>query len=401
MSNTIEVADIFRLFGPAYTESHSGQIPKRHLKAMFAIEDCRTSALGGHIDECDNCGALSISYNSCRNRHCPKCQSLVKERWILARKEELLPVEYFHVVFTLPEQLRPIALRNQKVIYNILFKAVSQTLLQLATDPKHLGAQIGFSAILHTWSQTMIHHPHIHCIVPGGGLSSDGNMWISTKKKDFLIHVFPLSKMFKGKFLSFLRKTYDSGKLVFEGKISYLQKRSNFKTLMDKLYSLKWNVNSKPSFDRPQKVLDYLSRYVHRVAISNDRILKLEGNQVTFRYWDSNQKKSRYMTLDAFEFIRRFLLHILPDNFVKIRHFGFLSNTNKKTKLLRCKLLLDTSIESKNLPNQQLTWQELLFKLTGKDPTLCPVCGKGKMKSKRILKPLYSNSPSIGEPLAA
>lgn len=277
MKRSLEVADIFRTFGPAYREVHGYEMPARHLRVMRAIEVCRTAELGGHVDECDHCGEVRISYNSCRNRHCPKCQSLEKERWLEARKKDLLPTCYFHLVFTLPEELRPWALRNQKVIYNLLFKSVSETLAELAKNPKYLGAQIGFIAILHTWSQTLLDHPHIHCIVTGGGLSEDGKQWASFRK-GFFIPVKVLSRLFRGKFLDYLRKAYDAGQLVFPGKIDKLKKEPDFKKLLTELYHQEWVVYCKPPFKSAENVIDYLGRYTHRVALSNDRMVKLEGN---------------------------------------------------------------------------------------------------------------------------
>ena len=387
MKRSIEVADIFRAFGSLYREAHGTEMPRRHFRAMHAIEICRTSELGGHVDECDLCGALRISYNSCRNRHCPKCQCLDKERWLEARKKELLPTQYFHVVFTLPQKLRPIALRNQRVVYNLLFKAVSETLQELCRDPKHLGAQIGFIAILHTWSQTLIDHPHIHCIITGGGLSLDGKGWISCKKK-FFIHVEVLSRLFRGKFLYYLKKAYYSGEIKFPGKIQKLKQETAFGALLTELYGQEWVVNCKPPFKSSETVIDYLGRYTHRVAISNDRIVKLEGDQVAIRYRDSNDNdKIKFMTLDAFEFIRRFLLHILPSGFMKIRHYGILSNRNKKTKLRRCKQLLGVAEDRSTEKPDRPSWQELLFIVTGIDPTVCPHCGKGKMVLKEALAP--------------
>ena len=395
MRRSIEVADIFRRFGEGYREAHDGGMALRYLRAMTAIEVCRSSQLGGHVDECDRCGELRISYNSCRNRHCPKCQSLAKERWLQERKKDLLPVSYFHVVFTLPEELRPLALRNQKVLYNLLFKAVAETLIKLGKDPKHLGAQLGFIAILHTWSQTLIDHPHIHCIVPGGGLSPDGKSWISCRK-DFFIHVKVLSRLFRRKLLWYLKKAYKSGELVFPGQISPLKSASKFKRLMTKLHQMEWNVYCKPPFGSPEQVLNYLGRYTHRVAISNERIVKLEGKKVTIRYRDSGENnKNKLMTLDVFEFIRRFLLHILPDNFMKIRHYGILSNRNRKTKLKLCKKILGVLSED-DQEEEQTSWEELFYDLTGIDPGKCPSCGIGKMIAKRTLLPPADRSPPSG-----
>jgi hypothetical protein len=328
---------------------------------------------------------VRISYNSCRNRHCPKCQSLEKERWLEAREKQMLPTSYFHVVFTLPEGLRPLALRNQKVLYRLLFKAAAETLNELAKDSKHLGAEIGFMAILHTWSQTLIDHPHLHCLVTGGGLSLDGKQWISSRK-DFFIPVNVLSSLFRGKFLDGLKKLYEAGELTFPGQIEELKESPVFKRLLTNLYHQEWVVYCRPPLKNPEKVMDYLGRYTHRVALSNDRLVKMEGNQVTFRWRDSaDNNKIKLLTLEAFEFIRRFLLHVLPEQFVKIRYYGIFSHRSRKGKLLRCKKLLggSTSVESKEGPKE--TWQDLLIRITGIDPGICPHCGKGKMIQREIL----------------
>jgi len=393
MKSSVEVADVFRAWGPAYRQAYGSTMPLRHLRAMTAIEICRTAALGGHVDACDCCGAIRISYNSCRNRHCPKCQSLAKERWVEARKQELLPVPYFHVVFTLPDALRPLALRNQKVVYNLLFKAASQTLTELASDPRHLGAQIGFTAILHTWTQTLIDHPHLHCVVTGGGLSPDGERWV-TGREGFFIPVEVLSRLFRGKILAYLRDASNGRKLVFPGDIADLADTAAFQQLLSALYRKAWVVYCKPPFGTPEKTLEYLGRYTHRVAISNDRILKLAGDHVTFRYRDSaDDDRVKQMTLSAFEFIRRFLLHVLPDNFVKIRHYGLLSNRNRKGKLRQAQRLLGGTVS--DTPDDHEPWRELLHRLTGIDPDLCPCCGKGHMITKEILQP----RPSRASPL--
>jgi len=384
---SLEVGDLFRAFGPAYREVHGHEMPVRHQRVMRAIEICRTAELGGHVDQCDQCGALRISYNSCRNRHCPKCQSLDTERWLEAREKELLPASYFHTVFTLPEGVRPLALRNQKVVYNLLFQSASETLTQLAKDPKHLGAEIGFIAILHTWTQTLMDHPHLHCLVTGGGLSLDGKRWVSSRE-DFFITVKVLSTLFRGKFLDGLRKAYKAGELRFPGQIEGLKEASAFKEYLNDLYDQDWVVYCKPPLKNAQKVMDYLGRYTHRVALSNDRLVKIEGNQVTFRWRDSaDGNKIKWITLEAFEFIRRFLLHVLPDQFVKIRYYGIMSHRNRKGKLLRCKRLLGawTEMEPEEAPKE--TWQDLLTRITGIDPRVCPHCGKGKMIQREILSP--------------
>lgn len=386
MRSSLEVADVFRSHGPAYRESHGQSMPLRQLRAMRAIEVCRTAALGGHVDRCDHCGTLRVSYNSCRNRHCPKCQSLDKERWLEDRKRDLLPTTYFHVVFTLPDSLRPLTLRNQKVVYHILFKAASETLKTLTQDPKHLGAEVGFIAVLHTWSQTLMDHPHLHCIVTGGGLSPDGTQWIPCKE-DFLVHVKALSRLFRGKFLAYLSEARQKGELNFPGKIDHMRQDKSFNALLSDLYQKDWVVYCKRPFTNAEAVMDYLGRYTHRVAISNDRVVNMEGNRVTFRYRDRNDNDTvKYLTLDAEEFIRRFLMHVLPDGFMKIRHYGILSNRSRRTKLVVAKTLLgvnnpDFSTEVKE------TWQDLLTRITGRDPRICPHCGKGRMVLKEVLRP--------------
>ena len=393
MEKQLEVADIFRAYGQSYRESRKHGMQGRHYRAMNAIEICRTAELGGHVDECDACNEVRISYNSCRNRHCPKCQCLDKERWIEARKRELLPTNYFHVVFTLPDTIRPVALRNQKCIYTILFRACSETLKELALDSRYLGVRIGFIALLHTWTRTLLDHPHLHCIVPGGGLSLDGSQWISGRKK-FFIPVRVLSRLFRGKFLYCLKEAYNAGELVFPGKIEHLRERKAFQTFLSDLYQQEWVVYCKPPFHNAETVVGYLGRYSHRVAISNDRLVKMEAGRVFFKYRDSRDNdRMKVASLDAHEFIRRFLLHVLPDNFMKIRHYGLLSNRNKKTALQSVKELLgvDTNDESDDQENE--TWEELFLRLTGVDPRVCPACGKGTMKRKGVLPQKNNRSP--------
>ena len=393
MGNPIEVSDVFRTHGSAYRDSHGADMSVRQLRAMRAIEICRTAYLGGHVDECDHCGALRISYNSCRNRHCPKCQSLDKERWLESRKRELLPTQYFHAVFTLPEGIRSLSLRNQKVIYNIFFRAVSETIRELSKEKKHLGAVIGFIAILHTWSQTLIHHPHVHCIITGGGLSLDGTRWVSCRQ-DFFIHVKVLSKVFRGKFLDYLKKAYDRKDLKFPGKVEFLAEKNAFNAMLSELYNQEWVVYCKPPLENAEQAIEYLGRYTHRVAISNERIVRLEGVSVTFSYRDSSDNdKIKYMRLDAQEFIRRFLLHILPDKFVKIRHYGLLSNRGKGIKLALCRELLGVLVNSEHEDSRKETWEDLLIRLTGINPRLCPVCGQGRMHIKERLPTGSSGLP--------
>lgn len=360
---------------------------------MSAIEACRTSLLGGHKDECDTCGHLKISYNSCRNRHCPKCQFLRKEKWIEARAEDLLPIQYFHVVFTIPAELNPLVLSNQKVMYNLLFRSVSETLIELANDPKHLGARIGFMGILHTWGQNLMDHPHIHCVVTGGGLFPKGGHWVSCRK-GFFISVRVMSALFRGKFLDYLKRSYESEQLIFPGIIGHLREPQVFEGFRRQFYHKKWVVYCKPPFNGTEGVLQYLSRYTHRIAISNHRILKIEDGKVSFLWRDySDGDKEKIMTLDAHEFIRRFLLHVLPDRFVKIRHYGLLANRRRKDNIALCRELLGscrTETKDKDTP---LTWQEHLLKISGVDITKCPVCKKGTMVRIEVLHPLRCNGP--------
>lgn len=363
-----ELQDVFVQYGEAYRINHS--IVPNQLKTMHAIENCRTALLGAHLDECDTCGHVQISYNSCRNRHCPKCQTLNKERWIEARTDDLLNTGYFHVVFTLPNTLNPVVYQNQEVIYNIFFKAVAETLKELAADKKHLGATIGITEVLHTWGQNLLFHPHIHSIVPGGGLSPSGQ-WVNSRKK-FFLPVRALSTKFRGKFLHYLKRA----KLSFYGTIAYLHDENQFQTFLTTLYHKNWIVYCKPPFKNAAYVVEYLGRYTHRVAISNNRILKVVDGRVTFKWRDyRDHNKQKLMELSADEFIRRFLTHVLPPGFTKIRHYGFLSSRAKGTKLKLCKKLTKTAVTS--VPRVKLSAIELLNKLTGKDFTLCPCCGIG------------------------
>ena len=381
MKSSIEVADIFRTFGAAYLAQYGDQTSREQRRAMRAIEVCRTAELGGHVDECDHCGQVRISYNSCRNRHCPKCQTLDKERWLEARAEDLLPIPYFHVVFTLPQELA-------QVVYSLLFKAASETLLELSRDPRYLGAQMGITALLHTWSQTLMHHPHLHCIVTGGGLSEEGPEWIEGRKA-FFLPVKVLSRLFRGKLLSYLKKAHQADALIFPGTIAAWKDERFFQEQLTALYQKEWVVYCKPPLGRPEQVLGYLARYTHRVALTHDRILRVEEDQITFRYRDSqDHNRIKEMTLDAVEFIRRFLLHVLPDRFVKIRHYGLLSNRKRKVCVRRGKALLGIASSVVETPTARATWQEIMERLTGTDPMCCPHCGQGKMVTRQFLLPL-------------
>lgn len=385
------MADIFRQHGPAYRESH--RLSRNDWRVMRAIEVCRTSVLGGHKDKCDNCGHLEISYNSCRNRHCPKCQTLRKERWIEARGEDLLPIQYFHVVFTIPSELNPLVSINRKVMYDLLFRSVSETLVELANDQKHLGARIGAIGILHTWGQNLMDHPHIHCIVTGGGLSSDGGRWVSCRK-GFFIPVRVMSALFRGKFLGLLKKCFTSDDLVFPGSIGHFKQPGDFEIFRKQLYQKKWVVYCKPPFDGAKGVLQYLGRYTHRIAVSNNRILNVRDGNVSFLwrdYADDNRKKT--MTLKADEFIRRFLLHVLPPRYVRIRHFGLLANRNRNNAIAVCRKILGVGKTIAKEDSRPETWQEQLLRICGIDVNVCPVCQKGRMSRMALLLPCRCNSP--------
>jgi len=360
---------------------------------MRAIEVCRSAALGGHKDKCDNCGHLEISYNSCRNRHCPKCQTLTKERWIEAQSEDLLPIEYFHVVFTIPSELNPLVSMNKKLMYDLLFRSVSETLAKLADDPKHLGAKIGATGILHTWGQNLMDHPHVHCIVTGGGVSPDGKHWVPCRK-GFFIPVNVLSELFKRKFLALLKKCFMAGDLVFSGSIIHLKESGTFESFRRHFYDKKWVVYCKPPFAGAKGVLKYLGRYTHRIAISNNRILALQDGNVSFLwrdYADDNRQKT--MTLKADEFIGRFLLHVLPSRYVRIRHFGLLANRNRKEAITLCREILGAEKTITKDNDKKETWQEQLLRITGIDVNTCPVCKKGRMCRVELLLPYKCNSP--------
>lgn len=378
LSSGLEVAHIFRHFGEHYRREH--RLSRPQLRTMRAIEICRTATLGGHVEECEQCGTRTIRYNSCRNRHCPKCQSLDKEKWLKQRCNELLPVPYFHVVFTVPHALNPIALANPKWFYDLLFASASQTLLEVAADPKRFGARIGVLAVLHTWSQTLELHPHLHCIVPGGGLSLDGQRWVPTCRTNYLLPVQVLAALFRGKFLAGVKASLHEGQLNLP---ESLQARANFQALLDRIYAKTWVVYSKPPFGSPEQVLAYLARYTHRVAISNPRLVRLDRDQVSFTYKDYRQGgRVGEMTLPAQDFIRRFLLHVLPESFVRIRYFGLLSNRHRKRNLIRCReLLVDSSRDRTEIPSgTPENWQTRLTQLTGRDSTLCTVCGRGHLR---------------------
>ena len=395
---TLEVADIFRQYGDAYRERF-GPLPPEQARVMRAIELCRTSALGGHVDRCDTCGHEAISYNSCRNRHCPKCQSLAKAAWLEARRAELLPVEYYHVVFTLPGQLGPLALQNKRVIYNILFQSASRSLLEIGADPRHLGAELGLVAVLHTWGQNLMHHPHLHCIVPGGGLSPDGLRWVGCRP-GFFLSVRVLSARFRTLFLDGLRRAAGRGELAFHGALEHLGAPEAFAALLEECGAKDWVVYAKPPFGGPEKVLDYLGRYTHRIAISNHRLLELRDGRVSFTWKNYKQGgRCQMMTLEATEFIRRFLLHTLPGGFVRIRFYGLLANAHRAQKLARCRELLGvvaaaTDTESAQEGQTKPDWAERLRALTGRDPLACPKCEAGRLACIRTLSPPARAAPN-------
>ena len=341
----LEVADIFRDFGTIWRQENKGHVRLRQLKAMSAIERCRTASLGAHVLRCTQCEVTEIAYNSCRNRHCPKRQSSAARRWLDARQQELLPVEYYHIVFTVPAEIADIAFQNPAVVYNILFKAASETLLTIAADPKHLGVRAALTAVLHTWGSAMTHHPHVHCIVPGGGLSTDGKRWISCKK-GFFLPVRVLSRLFRRLFLEQLQQAYDTGLLEFHASMSSLENSNNFKKYLAPARHREWVVYAKRPFTGPEAVLKYLSLYTHRVAISNSRLISANRKNVTFKWKDyriKNRARIRTMTLGTGEFIRRFLMHILPDKFHRIRHYGFLANAVRLEKLAAARRALSVA----------------------------------------------------------
>jgi hypothetical protein len=337
---TLEVADIVRAAGNRFWEKHRSHLAWVHRKVLDAIARCRTAALGGHRDKCVRCGHQAISFNSCRSRHCPKCQGNARAKWLAARSAELLPVPYFHIVFTLPHSLSALALGNKRLLYDLLFRASAASLLELAGDPKHLGADIGFLGVLHTWGQNLEHHPHVHYIVPAGGLALDGSRWIDSSHR-FFLPVKALSRVFRGKFTAGLKQLFDQDKLQFHGSQLYLAAPGCFSGFLRQLFQQDWVVYAKPPFGGANHVLNYLARYTHRVAISNHRLVAFENDRVSFRWRDyAHGGKKKVMTVSADEFLRRFLLHVLPGGLVRIRHFGFFANRRRETALARCRQLL-------------------------------------------------------------
>jgi predicted Zn-ribbon and HTH transcriptional regulator len=382
MRPALEVADIVRAHGAEFRQAHAGSLSARQKRVLRSIELCRTAALGGHMERCDQCGHERNAYNSCADRHCPKCQSLGRAKWLDKRQAELLPCEYFHVVFTLPEPLAKLSLQNKRQMYNLLFRATAETLQTIAADPKHLGAQIGFFCVLHTWGQTLTAHPHLHCVVPGGGISLDGRRWIACRP-GFFLPVKVLSRRFRKLYLRYLEQAYAAGKLQFHGDLEQLADAQNFARYLAPLAEMEWVVYAKPPFGGPERVLDYLGRYTHRIAISNNRLIELKDGKVTFAYKDyKHEQRQKVMTLSADEFLRRFLMHVLPDGFQRIRHYGLLGNRHRAENLVRCRELLGVVAPT---TERRRDYRERYRQLTGQDPLRCPQCQIGEMLRIAVL----------------
>jgi len=384
-----EVADILRLYGDAYKKMHS--LSYKQMKTMYHIQVCRSSRLGGHLEQCNECGFERNAYNSCRDRHCPKCQTMVKEQWINDRKSELLPCGYFHLVFTLPHDLNPIILCNRKVCLHILFRAVNETLQAFAKDPKwRLEGRLGHIAVLHTWTQTLMDHFHLHCLIPAGALAFTKDRW-TPSSDSYLFKIESLAKEFKNRYLRYFLAAYHNKKLIFPGNTAEFEPRQRFALFLKSLSKAKWIAYAKRPFGGPEQVIEYLGRYTHRVAISNNRILSIDNSKVTFTYRNrKNNDEIETMTLTADEFIRRFLLHILPGGFMKIRYFGFLSHKNKKDAVALIRKLIGSDVKLPEKIKESII--DMMLRLTGTDITCCPKCKKGKMKVINKLRSHYCNS---------
>jgi len=381
----LEVADVVRAHREDLVASRGGRLSGAERRVLDDIAACRTAARGGHVERCDRCGHQRVSYNSCRNRHCPKCQETARAEWTVEREREILPVEYFHVVFTIPHELAGIALQNKKVVYDILFRTAAETLCTIARDPKHLGAEIGVLSVLHTWGQTLEHHPHVHCLVPGGGLSEDGTRWIACRP-GFFLPVRVLSKLFRGKFLHRLRDAREQGHLRFHGQLADLESQVVFESVLETASSKKWRVYAKPPFGRPELVLRYLARYTHRVAISNGRLIALRDGRVTFLWKDYRQHgRSRRMTLDAVHFLRRFLLHILPKGFVRVRTYGFFANRHRAAKLAQCRWAIAQDATTTATADE--TCDDIGSAAADGQLARCPECQSGRMTCVALLSP--------------
>jgi hypothetical protein len=376
----IEVGDIVRAYGAAFLDEYGATLSPEQRQALADIAACRTAALGGHVESCDTCDFELHAYNSCRNRHCPKCQAMARAIWLEAREAELLPVPYFHVVFTIPAELAELALRNPREIYRLLFSVTAETLLEVALDPKHLGARIGFLAVLHTWGQNLGHHPHLHCVIPGGGLTPDGSAWVASRA-NFLLPVRVLSRVFRGKFIARLRRAYRQGRLVFPGQIGWLATPEAFGAWLGELAAKEWVVYAKPPFGGPRQVLRYLARYTHRVAITGGRLLDIEDDRVRFRWKDyAGGQQWKTMTLGGTEFIRRLLLHVLPKGFMRIRYFGFMANRVRRAGLALCRTLIGRCRAGAGHsdaihPDALAAPASTPIVSTG----TCPACGRGRL----------------------
>jgi Putative transposase/Transposase zinc-binding domain len=383
-----EVADVFRRYGDAYREHHGGSLSTAQRRVMTAIEICRTAALGGHVEQCDSCGHQRICYSSCRNRHCPKCQSLARAQWLEDRRAEVLDTQYFHLVFTLPAEMAAIAAQNNAVVYSILFRTVAETLRTIAADPKHLGAEIGFFAVLHTWGSNLSLHPHLHVVVPGGGLSPDGNRWVSCRAGYFL-PVRVLSRLFRRLFTEALEKAFRAGALAFFSALADLNEPVAFQRYLAPVRRAEWVVYAKRPFAGAEQVLEYVGRYTHRVAISNNRILDIEDGKVRFQWKDYRRDaEQKTMTLSADEFIRRFLIHVLPSGFQRIRYYGLLGNRYRKDKLTRCRELIGMSKLEPKAAAADKDYRATYETLTGVSLYQCPVCHRGHMVLFRALQPI-------------
>jgi len=396
---SLEVADIFRGEAASFLRDYGDSLSSQQKRVFSDIQACRTAVMGGHVDACDQCGHRQISYNSCRNRHCPKCQALARAEWLQQRQAELLPISYFHVVFTVPAEIAMLAMQNKRALYGMLFEAASQTLIEVAANPRHLGAhEIGLLAVLHTWGQNLMHHPHLHCVVSGGGLSADASRWIACREYYFL-PVKVLSRVFRGKFRALLQRAFDRGELGFYGDLAPLADADAFRRFLQAATKRDWVVYVKRPFHGPEVVLKYLARYTHRVAISNGRLLAYRAGQVTFRYKDYAQgNKQRVTTLAASEFIRRFLLHVLPDGFMRIRHYGYLANRHRHRKLETCRRLLGCAAPPESTsPGEQPDAAPDVNPCLAEAAPRCPVCGAGRLHTIETFERL----PRHGSPPAA
>jgi hypothetical protein len=391
-AEALELADILRDYTPAFLGAYGHTTSPEQRRVLQDLVRCRTAQLGGHVEQCDSCGQQRIAYNSCRNRHCPRCQAAARAEWLDQRAAELLPTEYFHVVCTLPGDLGPVALQNQRLVYGTLLQASAQSLLQLARDPQHLGADIGFLAVLHTWGQNLHLHPHVHCVVPGGGISLEGDRWVSCRP-GFFLPVRLLSRLFRGKFLDMMGRAYEKGQLEFHGQQEHLAHPQAFRELMEACWQKEWVVYAKPPFGGPEQVLKYLARYTHRVAISNSRLVKVEAGKVFFRWKDYAQNnQQKVMALEAVEFIRRFLLHVVPVGFVRIRHYGLQANRVRAENLARCRALLGVGQQSGGggaAPPQQAQQSKPEVMAW----TRCPACGQGRMVIVGIVEAVPPGAP--------